>query len=101
MTQPKKPLQVGERVAAYSGGDRHVGTVERKLSSGAYEIDVESGHLLVHPKQCRRLVKKPRRRIWLFKAYLDGGRVQGSPILLAPPNTSEAWIEFSEVRKKK
>lgn len=105
--------KVGDRVAVY-------GTVPCELNkySNAYkrgakatvtnvhaddEIEVETiyGKTVCHPKQCRRLKKKERRRVWVFPPHLESD----SPHMVAangPVYSDEgAWIEFVEVKKRK
>lgn len=61
MTKPE--FKVGDRVAAYAGV-RIVGVIisDPRLFSGNFEIESLDGKttIFVHPKQCRRLVKKKR-----------------------------------------
>lgn len=69
---PLRPLQVGDRVSVYgydSAGYYNYGSVERhyavirEIDPRGLEILIEwdtclSAHATVHPKQCRRLIKK-------------------------------------------
>lgn len=63
-----------------------------------------TGTIVVHTKQCRRLVKKERRRIWATENFLGKNDYVGAlfskdaPTL---PDCSEIWVEFIEVIKKK
>jgi hypothetical protein len=52
----------------------------------------------VHPKQCRRLVKRERRRVWCFD---DGYENLEGPFVTETPSTPERWIEFVEVRRRR
>lgn len=74
----KRPLQVGDRVAVYHGGRRLVGVlVDDSMTNRTWlscRIDHPNGDsetFAVHPKQCRRLVKKERRRTTVEVQY-DG-----------------------------
>lgn len=49
---------VGQRVAVYDGIVRRVGTV---AACEGEQIKIAEDECWYHPKQCRRLVKKPRR----------------------------------------
>ena len=50
----------------------------------------------VHPKQCRRLIKKPRRRVWV---NVDCHELFISDKAVPPLN--RGWKEFIEARKPK
>ena len=67
------------------------------------EIIVKSGRseFEIHPKQCRRLVKKERRRMWLD---FDGGRNTIGNGVAYPAyhaNYGGYYTEFVEVKRKK
>lgn len=110
----KKPFEVGERVAVYGHralafGVRVVGLIEamdqderRMYPTGVKVRDEKySGQAyFAHPKQCRRLVKKERRRAWLSARALrdfPGRRITAD---LGGPGWDDS-IEFIEVRKGK
>lgn len=59
MTKSKevRPLQVGERVRVY---DTYVQVGEIDAINTSGNIRIKSGSAWYHPKQCRRLIKKPR-----------------------------------------
>jgi hypothetical protein len=61
-------------------------------------------HYSAHPKQCRKLVKRERRRIWIGMPALESlgniGQVITLQIWQDKPK-QPATIEFIEVRKKK
>ena len=65
----KREFKVGDRVAAYIGRQRIVGTIET-IYEGKHMVLNGSADLL-HPKQCRHLVKKERRRVWIEARLLD------------------------------
>lgn len=90
----KRPLQVGDRVAFYTQHGRTVGTVERV---GVFKLKVsgDNGGTLfdVHPKQCRRLVKRERHRLWINPSVaLNRDWIAPEPV--------EGWVEYVEVRRK-
>lgn len=62
------------------------------------EIIVREGNLewvyIVHPKQCRRLVKKERKRVWV--SFNPNGSLHSTALY-----PCHGYTEFVEVRKKK
>lgn len=63
----REPLKVGDRCAVYTSRGRNVGTV-MEISEHTGNIKVVEGDNFcswVHPKQCRRLIPKKRREIWV------------------------------------
>jgi hypothetical protein len=71
----RRPLEAGDRVRVYDNDGGHRGTVQYwngesvwvKFDSDDRPIGdqmVVTGGLR-HPKQCRRLVKRERRRVWV------------------------------------
>lgn len=63
------------------------------------KADNDNLNVVVHEMQCRRLIKKPRRRVWIAEAYI------GSPdfaVKYTDPNIQNGldWVEFVEIRKK-
>jgi len=74
----KKSFKVGDRVRVYGVtkcmGDDKVNCVSDRRSGLVVDYDSDDDYVrvringethLAHPKQCRRLVKKARRRIWV------------------------------------
>lgn len=107
-------LKVSDRVAVYAEaygvellsfrGSR--GTIRALDEEKCYvDFDKESERPEinhgVYTKQCRRLVKKPRRRIWLEEEYLGQMTIFGGTTISAAIKPFEGGIEFVEVRKKK
>lgn len=92
-------FKVGDRVAVYENCKRFTGMV---LNDGHQSIQVELDDdrvLPFHPKQCRRLIKKPRRRI---AVSYDTGACEFSVRLLSGDNIpNDKEVEFIEVRKAK
>lgn len=52
---------------------------------------------LVHQKQCRRLVKKKRRTIWVNPKILEG---IPDAVLDVERVSKDGYVEFREVKKK-
>lgn len=118
-------FKVGDRVAVYGsvspsaggsvafvGGAR--GTVYTVQSNGALEIELDerpenfakNEDLIVdgiHPKQCRRLVKKERKRVWVAADRYDMIRASSAQVHIGDIYTKpqQGFIEFVEVRRKK
>lgn len=99
-------FSVGQKVAFYYRDGRCVGRiVDVDESQHLLEInDGEGGGHWLHEKQCRRLVKKERKRWWINTApitVVENGKVIMSlseyPITSVP---QENWIEVVEVGKK-
>jgi hypothetical protein len=98
---------VGDRVAVYISGQRMTGTVHEELEFGNLkvrcDIGAPFGYPIVHPKQCRKLKKKARRRVWIhpegFKAIPTDGTYQVAATRV--DYSCNRWIEFIEVRKPK
>ena len=62
----KHSFKVGERVAAYSGRNRYVGTVDSIYSERLISVVTQCGPVDFHPKQLRKLTpKKPLREVWV------------------------------------
>lgn len=95
----KKPFQVGDRVRAYSWAAVYAGRVIRVEGDRVYLGLDGGGNLDFHPKQCRRLVRKERRRVWVklptdfHPQHRANGMVSVDPV--------DGWVEFIEVRRKK
>lgn len=103
-------LKVGDRVAAYIGGT--VDHQPHRVIAEIEEVDIhhpkgmvriiygkgtdEWGRWVVHPKQCRKLIRREPRRVWIFESPGLDNNISWTP----PPNPS-GWIEFQEVRKMK
>lgn len=97
----KTPFKVGDRVAVYSGRGRFVGTVETVMNT-ILEVRLDGRVGQFHSHQCRRLVKKPRRRVWIAESNLVDSINSGLgvPAYRTRPGFSDQ-IEFVEVRRKK
>jgi len=113
-------FKLGDRVAVYSyskdfeyfGNTRQTGkVVVINMDANFLKVEIDGtasqdteGHnvcVKVHPKQCRRLMKKARRRrVWVNT--VNAAKCAAGLILEARdynPNSS-SYIEFIEVRKK-
>ena len=110
MSKPK----AWDLVAHYSEHGRTVHKVLSVRPDGKLDLKSNLGSsydsFIAHPKQCRRLIKKPKRRVWIQQNAINvlertsgihatslGGSFLGD-ILTVP---FEGAIEFIEVRKEK
>jgi hypothetical protein len=114
----KKPFQVGDRVAVY-GLDGNCELVRIKTTitglpaNGQLYLDEKDtvkttvpryDFSMAHPKQCRRLVKKPRRRVWVNQytegVYGSAYAEQGAAENAGRNSQGRELVEFVEVRRK-
>lgn len=100
----RKPFKAGEEIVCYNNGSRFTASVigTHHSEGGIY---VRNGNLdmLVHPKQCHRLVKKKRREIWICERHLSDLFINGSSnkfSVAAEKQTSDD-IRFIEAKDKK
>lgn len=104
-------FNVGDRVAVYDG-KRRVGyvlstDVDTRKYTGPIEVsNVRNGKgdewawtNYVHPKQCRRLKKKARRRVWLHPTK-DGYNFPETVHFGLDVRHCGNCVEFIEVRRK-
>ena len=87
------------------------GTVARVMIGTHYfeevvEVQEDQGvmaRILAHPKSCRRLIKKPRRRFWIQESWLENGGLTSYEDSACVVNRNErpGFIECIEVRKVK
>lgn len=110
----KRPFVIGDRVAVYSQGEligpgyargqKHKATIKEIKDTESLILRFDRAEAdspcFWHPKQCRLLKKKERRRIWVSEFDLVG--IIGSRrAYYDPPITPDVkWIEFVEVKKK-
>lgn len=98
-------FKVGDWVHVYSGHLVYKGEVTEVREDlemlQVKQLGVEARWY--SPKQCRRVVKKPRRRIWVHESYLkDGISFREVPPDEKPGEWPGQWIPFiEEVRKAK
>lgn len=122
-----KQIKVSDRVAVYgheaARWERVTGTVldpssPRVSGTCRVEIRLDSGKgnvIYADPRQCRKLVKKPRRRIWLCASAFDEvtdcnnfSCLSNNPQVFTVrhdlpgrlKHPGEELIEFVEVRRK-
>lgn len=96
-------FEIGQRVAVYFWDRRCTGEVISVLPNGSLEVKLDSysSGTSVHPKQCRRLVKKPRRRVWIkWQTMPKTLEPLGNVFVSRLDRSENGWVEFAEVRKK-
>lgn len=98
-------FKVGDRVAVYNWKGRQTGkicVVEATGEEFCIGLDkLHEGHdsIQAHPKQCRRLVKKERRRVWVDFDQLI--RLHCGVCFAAyDKNQANTLVEFVEVKRK-
>ncbi len=115
----REPLKVGDRVRVYGhvarNGKPLVGHIHEKPVDVSekfrgdnyvliYDEEYPDSGYYAHPKQCRRLVKKERRRVWVERGSFRGdtyeiGNGRYQPVVSLKPVPE--WVEFIEVRHAK
>jgi hypothetical protein len=72
---------------------------------GAVQVKGDDGRFRwAHPRQIRRLAKKPRRRVWVAANGIAKGYEEfDTTVLTRAPEvgTAGAWVEFVEVKRRK
>lgn len=97
----KKPFKIGEIVFVYDNGDRFKATIKEVMPSNRIVVETCNGlkaRLLILPQQCRRLVKKERRRFWIKDLPIFGMDFANCVVTERPG--ADGWIEVIEVKKK-
>jgi len=65
-------------------------------------VDYGRGSVAFHPKQCRLLKKKERKRVWMdpasYKSFYNG--LDSWQVWNRNTKQEKDWIEFIEVKKK-
>lgn len=98
-------FQVGQRVRVYDGGSNRCGVVserpENDLTDDAIWVQFDTpffGKLAqsCSPQQCRRLIKKPKRRVWLNWNDIEAG---DPTVCWSWERTTNEFVEFVEVKK--
>lgn len=94
----KTPFKIGDRVAVYENIERRVSVIESVGANGI--IRLVGSSIRFHPKQCRRLIPKKRREIWIIER--DGFLYPSLVTLLKSESevTGDKWIRFVEAKKK-
>lgn len=66
-------FKVGDKIVFY-WTERKMGFIQSIQPSGMMVVSCTDSPMFyhVHPKQCRRLVKKPRREFWIIKFPPEG-----------------------------
>jgi hypothetical protein len=112
-------FNVGDRVRVYAtlNGNRAetAGELMRKRQDEMWfvKLDGRRGQIIAHPKQCRRLIKRPKRRIWIYATSFDDIQTVGQdetsfeclrehPMVFTrrASDNMEKMIEFVEVKRK-
>ncbi len=106
-----RPFQVGDRVAVYGityrdkngvwlGVERVTGTIKQYGEQWMIFESEKYKDIAVHPKQCRLLKKKERRRVWMhgleWLAHAKG--IKSLEVFTSPEHVVNP-IEFIEVKK--
>lgn len=110
----KRPFQKGDRVRVYASVYEElletVGTIERILENGMVYVEFDkvseigNASCWAHPRQCRRLVKKERRRVWIPEGALDrlySGDARNISANISDRKIVDTDTQFVEVRRKK
>lgn len=89
----KTPLKVGDRIKLIEDGEVYVG---RFIESKHYIIDDNGVSLFItNASSVKRLIKKPRRRVWVnvdrYKLFISDKTV---------PPLNRGWKEFIEAKPK-
>lgn len=108
-------FSVGDRVACYWNDGtpvRSIGVVANvSISTITVSMDSDADYYDQgqkcdwHPKQCRKLVKKKRREIWV--CCIEGGKITGNKnddiynrVVITKPQNADGWIRFIEAKKQ-
>ncbi len=102
----KRPFQVGDRVVVYWYPVRYTGKVIEITNKGrALSVlkDSDGVEILALPQQCRRLIPKKRRSVWLnldmITSYVQGERVNHYVVRMRE-EPADGYIEFVERKPK-
>jgi hypothetical protein len=101
-------FKVGDRVAYYLSSHRRTGKVLSVHANASLQVDEDNAsprwEYNVHPKQCRKLVKKPRRKVFILEQELVNFQKETSAPAWEKPwedlDFDSPWVEFVEVKKK-
>lgn len=85
--------KVGERVAVYMAGNRHLGVITRLLEKENVEVKIDLIYVRVHEKQLRKLKKKTQRYFWVKE-------LSPTSFLFSTdkPRNLNGWIKLKEVK---
>lgn len=108
----KREFKTGDRVAVYDAALELFGspaTVQGLLPEGRLYAKLDQPNQLadtprLHSKQCRRLVKKQRRSVWVMET-MDGELRYGTWAVESKTtkelySDANRWVEFREVKRK-
>lgn len=112
----KNPFEVGDRVAVYTADGRFTGDIIGVFGVHCIRVDYHPGQInastggvvgwaQVNPKQCRRLIKRERRRIWISETALallkkDDPAIQDNN-WVSLERVLDDDVEFVEARRRK
>ena len=89
-------FKVGDRVAVYNiGNSRFCGTITHIDADHALRVD----NVYYSPKQCRRLILKKRREIWVYGPELSLSSLERATWFRKCPDENN-WIRFVEAKKQ-
>lgn len=95
-------FKVGDRIAVYLNSCPSIKTKIANLR-GDGMIGIGELDYYVHPKQCRKLVKKERREVWIFQ-NVSGTLIYDTLISYKPDELQSnqgKWIRFVETNYDK
>lgn len=79
--------------------DELIVNIDVQIRPGVFLDGPDAVCVSVSPKQCRRLIKKPKRRVWINVKDLPGGTSGHAHYLINKPHNQPQYIEFVEVKK--
>lgn len=89
-----REFKVGDRVVVYDAQLRTLGTVVELLSADVCRVQSKQGYSYeAHYKQCRRLIRKPKQKLWISPLDIEAK----SPQPCVSYDFKEGWVEL-EVR---
>lgn len=92
---------VRDKVAVYMGIDRFVGHVVRVQERILHVQPVDRPHeVQVAPQQCRRLIKKKRREVWVSEEFLKEWKTLADCPHIKPDGDFSfiGYVKFREVK---
>lgn len=96
-------FKVGQKVACYDNSFRWVSTVVEITGTGNLVTQAgNASRMLLHPKQCRLLVKKKRMSFWIDMGRMAEGVSMNTLYRRAyiKDQPDKSCLEFREVKKK-
>lgn len=100
--KPMHNFKVGDRVYCYNTNlmnisIRHIGIVEC-IDKCLLTIRTDSSGIIANYKQCRKLKKRERKRVWVHEEVFTG--LQARFVTITPCAPESRYKEFIEVRKE-